>query len=62
MALDFIDIFKNMNIGEYAADLNKLTRVIAEAKLHFGEGNQRLKTYISDLGNSRTVMFNVFTT
>ena len=60
-ALEFLQQFKNISFGEHAADLNQLTRMIAEAKMHFGNGNQRLKNFIADPSNSQTVVFNVFT-
>jgi hypothetical protein len=60
-AIDFAEKLKYMNIGEYAKDSQKLTRVMAEARLHFSTNNQRLKQYISDPGNSQVVVFGIFT-
>ena len=61
LAIDFAEQLKYMNIGEYAKDAGKLTRVMAEARLHFSESNQRLKMYISDPGNSQVIVFGIFT-
>jgi hypothetical protein len=60
LAIDFVEQLKNFNIGELASDMQVLTRVTAEARNHFGEGNQRLKHYISDPVNSQTVVFGIF--
>jgi hypothetical protein len=60
LAIDFVEQLKNFNIGELASDMQILTRVTAEARNHFGEGNQRLKHFISDKVNSQVVVFGIF--
>lgn len=60
-ALDFMSKFKDISLSKHATDTMRTTKVIADAKMHYSNNNIRLKTFIGDSSNSKTVVFNIFT-